>query len=158
MTSLGNFGVERPAHEADFGYFGKTVRVHPDLSDLALIEFMESAVAIESMGAGEAMGSVSKMLRSLVHPEDFDVFWKAARANRQTIEDLTTLAEALIESVADRPTVRPSGSSDGPLSTGASSPVVSSSPVVRDLEAKGRPDLALVVVQTQEHLAAQVSA
>jgi len=150
MTSLGDFGVSRPAHEADFGYFGSVVRVHPDLSDLTLIEFMEVAVAIDTMPTSGAMGAVSTMLRSLVHPEDFAEFWSTAKANRQRVEDLTALAEALIESVTDRPTERPSDSSDGPPSTDENSPAVSFSPVVRDLERRGRPDLALMVVQAQE--------
>lgn len=150
---LGDFGTSRPAHEAEFGYFGHTIRVHPNLSDLALIEFMESAVAIDSMDGADAMVAVSRMLRSLVHPDDWSTFWDAARANRQQIDDMTGLAEKLIESLTDRPTERPSDSSDGPPSTDEKSPVVSSSPVVRRLEQQGRPDLALMVVKTQEHLA-----
>lgn len=148
---LGDFGTQRPPADDEFGYFGHTIRVHPDFSDVVFLEsFAESAAAVD-VGQVEA---VNTMMRTLIHPEDFEQFWKLVRANRQQTEDLATLAMDIMESITDRPTERPSDSSDGPRSTDENSPVVSSSPVVRRLESQGRPDLALMVVQTQEHLSA----
>lgn len=153
MTSLGQFGTLRPpADDVTFDYFGQTLRVDPDLSDLAMVDFVEQAATLEATDGAAALAAVKGMLRSLVHGEDFDTFWKLARENRQQIEDMSELAQAILVAVTERPTERPSGSSDGQPSTVASSTAGSSSPVTR-LESQGRPELALVVKQTQEHLA-----
>jgi hypothetical protein len=151
--SLGSFGTPREAYDETFDYFGKEVRVHPDLSDLALLEFAELGAGLSDASGRDAIAAVWAMLRNLVHPDDFDMFWAAARANRQTLEDLTDLCEALVEAVAERPTKRPSDSSDGQRSTGASSGDVYSLPAVQRLERQGRPDLALMVVEAVEHRA-----
>ena len=154
MGKLGDFGTQRDKVEDTFGYFGETVRVHPDLTDLALLEIGRTAT---SMGpdttGGEAIGFVFDLVRSLVHPDDFDTFWKLAKSNRQTVEDLTNLSMGLIEAVTERPTEQPSSSSAGPASTGTRSGVDSSLRVQRDMEAAGRPDLALVVQEVREHRA-----
>lgn len=51
MTHLGDFGAARPPVTSTFGYFGETVRVHPDLSDLAIIDLF---TAMSSPGDGAA--------------------------------------------------------------------------------------------------------
>lgn len=159
MTSLGQFGTTRPPAEGfTFDYFDSTLRVHPDLSDLDLLDFVQMAGVLESdeVDGMAALHAVMSMLRRLVHPEDFDGFWALAKANRQTIEDLTELAQAVMVGVTERPTEQPSDSSDGQSSIAPSSTVVSSSPVTR-LESAGRPDLALVVHQAQEFQDSQAS-
>lgn len=168
MASIGSFGTAREAvaEELTFDYFGEQYRVHPDATDLALVEFMDLAASIEigaggkvtpeSIGAGvQSLAAIMSALRELVHPDDFAAVWRAAKANRQTIEDLTELAMGLAAAVADRPTVRPSDSSDGPSSTEQSSTGDSSSPVshlsvARRFEEQGRPDLALLVRDTAQ--------
>ncbi len=154
MASLGDFGTPREAHVDSFGYFGDTIQVHPDLSDLSLIDFafMGEGLGEESSGS-DAIKAVMVMLRSLVAVEDFDRFWSLAKQNRQTIEDLTALAESLIVAVTQRPTERPSSSSAGQPSTEANSEVDSFSPVVSRLVDKGRPDLALMVARSEEFMA-----
>lgn len=144
MTHLGDFGVERPAHEDSFGYFGETVRVNPDLSDLAMVDFVETGVAIQAMDGKGGLLALKDMLRSLVHPEDFDRLWELAKANRQQIDDLDALAEAIVVSVTGRPTEQPSDSSDGLPTT----PDDSSSRALRLLD--GRPDLQMAIVRAQE--------
>lgn len=169
MASIGSFGTPReaPVEDLTFDYFGVEYRVHPDATDLELFEFMDVAASLDTIQAGgedAAIGSVVAIrsaLRNLVHPDDYAAVWSAAKANRQTIEDLTELAMALAAAVADRPTERPSDSSDGPQSTEPSSTDDSSSldspdsAVIRSIrrhEAAGRPDLALAVEKAQERL------
>lgn len=171
MGSVGTFGTERPqAEDLTFGYFGAEYRVHPDAGELALVDFLDLAAAIEIAADGtptpEQLGEGARQvkaivdaLRELVHPDDFAAFWKAAKAHRQTIEDLTEVAMGLAAAAADRPTERPSDSSDGPQRTEPSSTADSSSQdkrlsVARRLEEQGRPDLALVVLDAPERVPA----
>lgn len=150
-ATLGNFGTPREARTETFGYFGVEIRVHPDTSDLALLEFAELGSGLEEKSGQDALDAVNVVLRNIVHPDDFEEFWKLARKNRQTMDDMTDLAMAVIEAVTDLPTELPSDSSDGQSSTDTKSEVDSSSPVVRRLEKKGRPDLALMVTLAEEH-------
>lgn len=155
MSNLGSFGTPREAYTDEFDYFGETLRVHPDLSDLALIEFARMGSQIDEKTTGDqAISAVFTMLQMLVHVDDFETFWSAAKANRQTIDDLTDLAGQLVEAVAKRPTKRPSTSSRGRQRTAQKSAVASSRKVVRRLERQGRPDLALLVERSSEAISA----
>jgi hypothetical protein len=61
------------------------------------------------------------------------------------------VAYRIIESATDRPTQLPADSSGGQSSTSGELTARSSATVVKQqFEARGRPDLALVVVQAQE--------
>ena len=153
---LGNYGAEHPEITATFGWFGATIRVHPDLSDLAfldLIPTMEMGGADMTTDFALVAGlvdAVKAMATALVHPEDFDEFWGLAKKNRQTMEDIADLGAQLIEATTDRPTGLPSDSSDGQQATGTSSTGDSSSRALRLLEDRGRPDLAVAVLRAQE--------
>jgi hypothetical protein len=153
--TLGSFGTPHDVLDVDFDYFGTMVRVNPGLSDLSLLDIMARVAEFdEKTPAPFVVAAIEDLQRSIIHEDDRDAFKAASRANRQSLEDLIDLAQALIAAVTEVPTERPSSSSDGPTSTGQSSVVVSSSPVVQRLEEQGRPDLALVVVQAQEHRSA----
>lgn len=152
---IGDFGVVHEPYDETFGYFGQRLRVHPDLSDLALVEFaaLGDGLGEETTGS-EANAAVMGVFRTLVHPEDFDAFWSTSKANRQSMDDLMVFAEKVIEAVTERPTEQLSNSSDGQPSTETNSVVVSTSPVVRRLEVTGRGDLAHMVVLAQEFASA----
>ena len=155
---VGDFGTVRddaPAvDQVTFGYFGKPYRTHPELADdYAMADLSELIMSVEALDGIAQVAAVKRLLRMLIHPEDFDKVWEAGRANRQTFDDLSELAKGLIAGVTDRPTERPAVSLAGPLSTGTSSEVDSSLRVQRDMEAAGRPDLALVVQEVREHRA-----
>ncbi len=117
--NLGSFGrAPEPVGEPDtFEYFGATFRVNPEFGQLNFIDFMEHAGSLDDNSA-EAAVQVKEALRITLHPEDFDPFWVASLANRQTTTDLMGLFEAILKAVAEteseRPTGRPSVSSDGP--------------------------------------------
>lgn len=145
MGSLGSFGKDRPAVDATFDWFGTETRVHPDISDLNIIGLFAGMQNNED-GAG-ALKALAELAAAIVHPDDLDGFWKAAREHRQTMEDIATLAMEIVGALAERPTQLPSASSDGQQPTDTSSTDDSSSQALRLLE--GRPDLQVAVLRAQ---------
>lgn len=150
---IGNFGVDRPPLEADFGWFGATIRVEPNLTDTVLVEFLRKASTIENDIGPEAMSAIQDFLSACIHPDDFEEFWQLGRDNRQGIQDLMLVAYGILEVATDRPTPVPAASSGGQPTTPVALTENSSVGVVqRQFEERRRPDLALVVVQAQEAL------
>lgn len=147
---LGDFGTERESLDATFGWLGQEFHVHPDLTDLNLVAFMEQASEIDETDERLAMDLILSQLRGLVHPDDWDEFLALSVAKRQRYLDLMELMKGLMEATAGRPTRRRSDSSSGRRNTKAKSKGSSSSQVIRRLERQGRPDLALTVVQAHD--------
>lgn len=148
-------GTVRDELDVNFPYFGTLIRVNPELSGLSLLEVLAAVAEFDEETPTKAVVQAIDDLRAVaIHEGDIDVFRKLFKANRQSLDDLIDMAKALLEAVTEVPTEQPSGSSSGLTSTEQSSVVVSSSPVVTRLEQQGRPDLALVVIQAQEHLSA----
>ena len=157
MANLGNLGTKKVLETTTFGWFGAELRTNPHLTDLVLMDFAEDAAAIDE-NSPEALTFVKRQMRLVIHYEDFESFWSLAIENSQDTMDLMTVMKAIVESAAKRPTVLPSGSSDGQVLTVVTSPDVSSwrdtavSPLsVADRETvaamSGRPDLQSVVVE-----------
>lgn len=121
---IGSLGVERPQVDATFDWFGETIRVHPDISDLAMVEFMDLANTVEvdpktgmptnAEDEKRAVRVVSDMLRGQVHPDDFDRFMSTARRHRQQLMDLMAVSHRLVEAASGFPTGQRSDSSSGP--------------------------------------------
>lgn len=155
---LGDFGTARePAatEVATFGYFGAQYRTNPYVNDdYALADLGELLAGVEALDGLAQLAAVKKLLRLLVHPEDFDKVWEAGRVNRQGFDDLGDLCKALFVAMTGRPTGRPADSSAGPQPTPASSGADSSLLIQRGFEKSGRPDLALIVQEVREHRAA----
>jgi hypothetical protein len=162
---LGSFGTRREAVEADFEYFGETIRVHPDASDLYQAELMivasgidvgeidlndpNSWTAEQATAVQKANDAAVNALRGVIHPDDWDLFFKTAQANRQQTLDLMALSKQVTEAVAGFPTGQPSGSSAGRQNTKQKSKAASSAR--RGLKAlEGRPDLQMAVVKAYE--------
>jgi len=146
-THLGSFGSPREALDVTFGYLGEQIRVNPELSELGLMDWTEGAMEIGEDDP-RAVTAVKDQVRELVHPDDFERFWAAARRHRQRLPDLLQFMQDLMSALTQRPTGRPSDSSAGPPSTTSSFADDSSSRAVATLEARGRPDLAVVVDET----------
>lgn len=142
-ASFGKLGVDRPAVDQNdpdtFEWFGSTVRVIPEVNEVELIDLMDTARDLDAAGLA-GLAALKDAFRMLIHPEDFDAFWMAAKANRQKTADLAEVFQVLVQGATDRPTQKPSDSSAGPLVTAASSAVVSTSEPVR----VGRPDLQII--------------
>jgi hypothetical protein len=110
-----------------FDYFGVIIRVNPTASDLDLVGFILEAADVETVDENKAMQATARYLKGLVHPDDWDTFWRQAKANRQILPDLLLLGEKIVEAVAGIPTEPPADSSGGRPTTSSTSKVTSSS-------------------------------
>lgn len=155
---LGDLGTVREAEEITFGWFGATIRTNPESAgELEMIEFVNKAAAIEVdedtdlADAVGAMDTVLGFLQPQIHPDDWAEFWVLAKRNRQTVEDLMTVAMRLVEVASGFPSGRPSASPAGRSHTKPKSKGASSSPATRALSlVRGRPDLQAAIVSAQE--------
>jgi len=160
---LGNFGTERTVHEETFGFLGENFRIHPEFTDLGMVDFMLRAETVDEGDEAAAMKLVRHQLTGIVHPDDWERFWALCIAKRQMYVDLMELMKGLVQAMSGRPTRRPSGSEPGRShkkrkSKGGSSrreradgvPAERVDQAVRQLERAGRADLALVVVEADE--------
>lgn len=145
--NIGSFGSKREAVDLEFGYFGSTVRVHPDASDLSYMDFMQKAVDIDETDEVTGFHAVMDFLKGQIHPDDWDNFWKLARTNRQTTTDLMEVSSGIVQAVARFPTLPSADSSHGQLNTTPKSKDDLSSQVNQIL--KGRPDLQMAVAHAQ---------
>lgn len=156
MTDLGELGGERrPDLDLAFGYFGERIRVHPDLTDTALVQMFRTMTTF-AVSPERSLEIVEMIVATIIDPEDRERFEGTMLANRATIEDLSTLAQRLLEVLTARPTQRPSDSSDGPSTTPTSSAADAYSPALRVLE--GRPDLQAAIVMAERQRAVAGSA
>lgn len=150
---LGSFGTPKEPNDVTFEYFGVTLRLNPDVTDVAMIELFAGFGDVDEQGqpvgdsrtTREVLDQIRAVGETLIHPDDVDAFWKATRANRQDMSDLVQLSGQLMAAMTDRPTLLPSDSSGGQSNTDTSSTDVSYLPALRELE--GRPDLAVAVLQ-----------
>jgi hypothetical protein len=127
MGSLGDFGTVKPQREDTFGWFGHQVRVNPRLTDLVLMDFAEYAMSLDQ-DSPEVLAFMKNQMKLVVHPDDFEAFWRSALDNGQDSTDLMAVMKAIVETKAARPTPLPSDSSAGQARTVVTSPDVSSLP------------------------------
>ena len=162
MANIASFGTPQ-AEEVEpdtFEYFGETIRLNPNFSELDYLDFMEEAGSIDEMSI-QAIGVTKRFLKAMVHPDDFGLWWEVARKNRQGIQDLLVIANKLLTVMTGRPTEAPSGSLAGRQVTTVSSKLDSSSPespltdmdrrVIDRKLAEGRPDMANAALMAAEH-------
>lgn len=164
MGSLGDFGQAKPQVADTFGWFGETIHVSPNLTDLVLMDFAEQAKGLDENDP-RAMSFLKDQMRVVIAPDDFDSFWSTAVRNRQDSKDLMAVFKRIIESISERPTVLPSVSSVGQhqgVITYLDASSLLGTPVSplgaadrRTIEGMtGRPDLALVVDKAARERAA----
>lgn len=139
-------------------FFGETYALTGAVSEFALLEFAEAAADGQDGDTMQGMASIMRLLRDCIAKEptvDEDgtvvalgwaSFRTAARANHASVErDLMPVIQQAFEAQADRPTGRPSDSSDGPALT---APSAASPSADRGMEHfRGRPDLQLQLIQ-----------
>jgi hypothetical protein len=163
MASLGKFGTSHDPIDLDFDYFGETIRVNPDASRLALVEWLDDASGVDAADVVLESRYTMRLMREAVHPDDFDRFWSTAKAQRQEPDEILSIGRAVMEAVSGFPTGRPSASSDGPTRTpprstaGSSSQAAASAPAAGKSTAdqalamlRQRPDLQEFVVMEEE--------
>lgn len=108
----------------------------------------------------EGLSALYSLLRSCVADDEWEAFEDHANDVGAGSEDLMHVVKDAVSAAAGRPTQPPNGSPDGLSTTapssagssfGAGSSVRQGDPrVQQDLEQRGRPDLALVVVRARE--------
>lgn len=166
--SLGDLGTPHELVDLTFDYFGVVIRVNPLASDLDLVGFMIEAAEVDELDENKAVQAVARYLKGLVHVEDWDTFWRQAKANRQAMPDLMLLGETIVEAVSGVPTSPPAASSGGRQNTNSKSKGGSSSrrtprrgassadDTRRALEVvpEGRDDIKEFLVMAQENRAA----
>src|SRR4051812_22683285 len=121
---------------------------------MALAEFAHVSQGGADSNDMDGLAAMYDLFESVIEPEDWERFKRHAKKSRASDKDLMLLVRKVITGQTDRPTQRPSDSSAGPESTEQSSESVqaSSEPadltlrVVQRLEAEGRPDKALLVL------------
>lgn len=142
LGGLGKTPAE-PIEEDTFEWYGSTVRVGAEATDLALIDFVELAGDMDENDPQSGV-FVKRFIRDMIHEDDFPAFWDLARKNRLGFQELAEVAHTIIEQVTNRPTVQSSDSSAGLHAIALNSTAASYSEVRGELEAEGRWDLALV--------------
>ncbi|AGL19497.1 hypothetical protein [Actinoplanes sp. N902-109] len=184
--NIGTLGTPRTPVDLEFTYFGATIRVHPQASDAVELDFLDAgrhvqvdqlrdidlatldeeqtraAVSTLSQAVLAAHRLIKDSLRAIIHPDDFELYWKLARDNGQHIRDLMadlkSVTAAIVEAETGFPTTPPAGSPPGPDSELVKSAGGSSSaaaPASSDADKalvllSGRPDLQEFVVLQEE--------
>jgi hypothetical protein len=146
---LGELGTRRDPVDVTFAWFGETIRVNPQYSDLLFIEFLDAAATVDMNSRTAAQKATMAFLRDQIHPEDWDKFVALNKANNQQFADMLDLAGGIVKAVAGFPTGRPSDSSDGPQPTKPSSTGASSSVASAMAQLQGRPDLKMAIYQAE---------
>lgn len=141
-------GVAAPA--AVLTFEGKTFRLADKVGAMPMMKFAHLAKQGTDANELEGLVAIYDLLRSVIADEEWAAFEEHASFKRANGDDLMDVVQQAIAAIAARPTVRPSDSSVGPTTTSTSSAGDSSSRVVHRLEESGRPDLALLVQDSQE--------
>lgn len=149
--NIGTLGKYKEPTDDFFEYFGHEIRVNPDFSELDLLDFVEAGTTIDDQSP-EALTMLKTFFRTLIHPDDFDLFWSVAKKNRQGFQALAEVSQGVIAGLSGLPTQSPPASSDGRPTTVGTSTVVEFSPEGNRAlsQLAGRPDLQLHVVRREE--------
>jgi hypothetical protein len=116
-TNIGSLGTEREAVDMEFEYFGETIRVHPEASDLRVVDMMMRIGDLDMddpAAASEIMSGLAEQLLLQIHPEDATKFWEIAKKNRQQMRDIMAVSKSITEAVAGFPTGQSSDSAPTP--------------------------------------------
>lgn len=150
LLDIGKFGhiADVPDEDAwpeprKLPWFGTEIRTHPLLTDTALVDLLEKSGELDDRDPRAAI-VVKQFIRDVIHPDDFDDFWKLGKAHGYSTLEFAEVAARIIEAVTGDPTQESSDSSSGQLPTATRSPGVSSklTRTIEELEDDGRADLA----------------
>lgn len=137
---IGDLGTVRNADDVVvvFGFFGTKIRANANASDLGFIEFLTKAETMDQINEVEAVRLVMDYLRDQIHPGDWDEFWRLAKANGQSSEDLMMVSHQIQEAMSGFPTGQPSASRAGRRATARKSGDASRSRATRTRAARSR--------------------
>ena len=133
-------------------FFGETFSLADTVSEIAVMEFAEAASDGLDGDTMEGLAALMRLIKECIVEDERKKFMVHARKSHAGSTDLVKIIEAALGDQIDRPTERPSDSSDGPSSI---APKSAANSVDRGLEHfAGRPDLQLAVVRQRESLSA----
>jgi hypothetical protein len=124
MVDLGAFGAAikelDPNQEKDtFTYFGEKFEIVSALPPILMFQLAASMTG--KVDETEGMGALWEAFRLALGDDEFNRFYRVAVEKRDSNEGLMTVAMAIYQNDAGRPTVQPSDSSDGLSSVSPSS-------------------------------------
>jgi hypothetical protein len=139
-------------------FFGETFEAPERFNMRAFTRF--AALAEQGIDDADmsAVAAVDRLITQSVKPEDLGRFDALCDKERPSVDELMEFIGTVISEVTDRPTERPSDSTDGPSTTATSSAADSSSAVIHRLEQEGRASVALMVMQQAESRGSRASA
>lgn len=115
---------------------------------MPLMRFAKVAKARVDSADLAGLAAMYDLLEQCIAESDWDRFEAHADKSRADGDDLMAVVGRVFEVLTERPTSRPSDSSDGPATTSAKSEGGSSGEaLVASLEAEGRPSWALMARQ-----------
>lgn len=147
----------RPAAEVEedlrpvVTFCGETFRAADRIGALSVMRFAKIAQGGADSSDMDGLAAMYDLLEQCIDPADWPRFERTADQKRAGDEELFDVIGQVMAAQSDRPTVRPSASSDGPSVT---APRSTSTPADRAIAREaGRPDLQLAIVKAQEHMA-----
>jgi hypothetical protein len=133
-------------------YCGETFILPEGEPTLELMEYARVVVEYDTNSL-RGMAALLDLLEVCIGPDNWERFTTLTREKHVGSDALFEVVRDVYAAHAERPTSRPSASSDGPPPTPVRSADDSSLRVIGRLEGQGRPDLALQVQKAQEFLA-----
>ena len=123
-------------------FFGEQFDLNPEPSEYALMEFAEAAADGVDGDTMQGLAAMMRLVTECIDVKDRSRFRVLARKSKAGADDLTKVIQAAFKQETERPTGRPSDSSDGPTITAPRSVASSDDKPSRFA---GRPDLELMV-------------
>lgn len=129
-------------------FFGEAFLAPERINTRRLLRF--SAMADRGLDTDDTAGmaALDGLIDQCLRPEDIDRFDEVCDRERPSAEELMEFVAKMMTAITDRPTRRPSDSSDGPSTIEPKSTDDSFGRVMRHLD--GRPDLQLIAMTAQQ--------
>lgn len=131
----------------DVEFYGEKFQLEDQPNEFALMQFAAAAEEVD-VNSMAAMSAAFRLLQAAIVDEDWPRFKQTAFAHKATSETLMPVMFAVFEQATDRPTERPSVSSDGPEPTPLRSVSLPADPAMDRLS--GRPDLQSAVLEARK--------
>lgn len=128
-------------------FFGEPFTMADRIGAMALMRFAKVAQSGADSDDLAGLTAMYDLLEQCIAPQDWQRFQAAADTNRADGEQLMAVVAEVVKRLSERPTSRPSVSSDGPHRTAPNSRGDSFSRVMDRYQ--GRPDIQLMVLDAQ---------
>lgn len=140
--------------EGEFRWMDAKFRMAEKIGRMPAVRFAKIASLGTDSSELAGMAAMYDLLKACVHPDDWHRFEEHADSTAASDDELWGAIRAVLREQANRPTSRPSDSSDGPSDTEPSSTSTPAGRAIARLD--GRPDLQLAVKKAQREMQAAV--